>query len=71
MIPQTVRTWLAGYYAEAELRARVPGSRQNWTQRRARLRAVAGVELLPGVWVYERRAADAWLAETAKFRPGC
>ena len=64
MIPQPVRDWLTGYYSEDQLRAMVKGTRQNWYQRRIRLREVAGLELLPGTWLYRRAEAEAYLART-------
>lgn len=62
MVPQTVRAWLAGYYSEEQVRERVGGTRQNWSKRRPSLREAAGIEILPGAWLYERKATDAHLA---------
>jgi hypothetical protein len=66
MIPQAVKSWLGECYSEREVRALVGGTRQNWSQRKGRIRRVAGIEILPGTWVYRRDAIDAAIGMTPR-----
>jgi hypothetical protein len=54
MMPKQIQEWLDQFYSEAEVRAMIPGTRQNWAKRKARIRRDAGVEIKPGVWLYRR-----------------
>lgn len=63
MMPQPVRDWLAEHYSEEEVRAKVGGTRQNWSKRKPRLRKNAGLEVKPGAWLYRREVIDAVLGK--------
>lgn len=66
IIPDSVKRWLAPLISEHEAKKMTGGTRQNWLYRKPKLRQVAGIEILPGVWVYEKEPLLKFLSQTAR-----
>jgi len=62
---KTLEKALGSYYTEEEVRAMIPGSRQNQSQRLRVLRDQIGINVR-GIWVYRRRETDAYFANPPK-----